>query len=84
MRTQNAEIIAKSLHIQSWQVENTLTLLNNGATLPFISRYRKERTGNLEETQIAQIQDQHEKLVELEKRRQTILKTMDEQGKLTE
>ena len=84
MRTQNAEIIAKSLHIQSWQVENTLTLLNNGATLPFISRYRKERTGNLEETQIAQIQDQHEKLVELEKRRQTILKTIDEQGKLTE
>ena len=84
MSTHHAEIIANNLHIQSWQVENTLTLLNDGATLPFISRYRKERTGNLKETQITQIIDQHEKLVELEKRKTTILKTIDEQGKLTE
>jgi uncharacterized protein len=83
MSTQHAEILSKSMNLQEWQVENTLNLIGEGATIPFISRYRKERTGNLDETQITQIKDQHEKLVELEKRRETILKTIDEQEQLT-
>jgi len=61
-----------------------MELIGEGATIPFISRYRKERTGNLDETQITQIKEQHEKLVELEKRRETILKTIDEQEQLTD
>src|SRR6056297_965552 len=84
MSTQHAETLSKSLNLQEWQVENTLNLIGEGATIPFISRYRKERTGNLDETQITQIKEQHEKLVELEKRRDTILKTIDEQEQLTD
>lgn len=79
-----ASAIASSLQVQEWQVANTLSLLESGATIPFISRYRKEKTGNLDETQITDIQEQTEKLKELQKRRATILKTIDEQGQLTE
>ena len=84
MSKQQANILSKSLNLQEWQVEKTLNLIGEGATIPFISRYRKERTGNLDETQITQIKEQHEKLVELEKRRDTILKTIDEQEQLTD
>lgn len=64
-------------------IKNTLKLLEEGATIPFISRYRKEMTGNLDEVQIADIRDNHKSLQELEKRRETILKSIEEQGKLT-
>jgi len=78
-----AETIAATLNVKDWQVENTLNLFEQGATIPFISRYRKEGTGNLDETEITEIQEQHEKLKELDKRRETILKTIREQDKLT-
>lgn len=76
-------IIAQNLGIKENQVANTITLLNEGATVPFISRYRKERTGSLDEVQIQQIKEQNEKFGELEKRKETVLKTIDEQEKLT-
>src|SRR6056297_307938 len=84
MSTQHTGKLSKSLNIQAWQVKNTLELIGEGATIPFISRYRKERTGDLDETQITQIKEQHEKLVELEKRRETILNTIEEQEQLTD
>lgn len=65
------------------QVKNTLRLLEEGATIPFISRYRKEVTGNLDEVQVAEIRDVNKQLQELEKRRDTILKSIEEQGKLS-
>lgn len=77
-------IIAKNLNLQEYQVSNTLKLLAEGATIPFISRYRKERTGELNEVQIQEIQLQYEKLTELEKRKQTVLKSIEEQGKLSD
>jgi uncharacterized protein len=76
-------LIAKSLSINPKQVQNTVELLNGGATIPFISRYRKEATGALDEVQIADIKELLEKLTETEKRKQTILTTIEEQGKLT-
>jgi len=77
------EIIARQLGIREKQVTNTIELLNEGATVPFISRYRKERTGSLDEMQILQIKEQNEKFTELEKRKETVLKTIDEQEQLT-
>ena len=77
-------IIAKELNISEWQVENTIKLFDEGATIPFISRYRKEVTGSLDEVAIASIKEQYEKIKELEKRKDTILKTIDEQGQLTD
>ena len=76
-------IIAQRLGLGQEQVDNTLALLDTGCTIPFIARYRKERTGNLNEVQIAQISELYEKLQELEKRKETILKTIGEQGALT-
>ncbi|EJX03910.1 transcription accessory protein [gut metagenome] len=70
--------------IAEHRVENTLALLAGGATLPFISRYRKEATGGLDEVQIGAIQDLNNKLHELAKRKETILSTIEEQGKLTD
>jgi protein Tex len=83
MNPKTIEIIALQLGIREKQVESTLELLNEGATVPFISRYRKERTGSLDEVQVLKIKEQGEKLAELEKRKETILKTIDEQEKLT-
>ncbi|MBO4805185.1 MAG: RNA-binding transcriptional accessory protein [Paludibacteraceae bacterium] len=77
-------IIAKALNIQTRQVANTLKLLSEGATIPFISRYRKEMTGELNEVQIQEIQEQFEKLTELDKRKESILKSIEDQGKLTD
>ena len=77
------QIIAETLSLNMHQVENTIELLESGATVPFISRYRKEKTGSLDEVQIAQIKEKSEKFEELEKRKATILTTIDEQGKLT-
>ena len=79
----HVELISADLSIKDWQVENTLNLFLEGATVPFISRYRKERTGSLDEMQIASIKEQHVKYLEIEKRRETMLKTIEEQGKLT-
>ena len=78
------KIIAQQLHLPETGVENTIALLDLGCTIPFIARYRKERTGNLNEVQIGQIADAYDKLKELEKRKETILKTISEQGKLTD
>jgi uncharacterized protein len=76
-------IIAQLIGIQDIQVSNTIALLNEGATIPFISRYRKELTGSLDEVQVESIKNEKEKLEELLKRRETVLKTIDEQNLLT-
>ncbi len=78
------EHIARNLNISNGQVENTLKLLEEGATIPFISRYRKEATGSLDEVQLFDIQKQHTQLQDLDKRREAILKSIEEQGKLTD
>ena len=83
MNSKIIEIIAHALGIRTGQVSNTITLLDEGATVPFISRYRKERTGSLDEVQVLNIKEQHEKYAELGKRKETILKTIGEQGLLT-
>lgn len=80
---QFSSIIANNLSIQEKQVENTLKLLSEGATIPFISRYRKEMTGALNEVQIQEIQTLFEKLNEFAKRKETILQNIKDQGKLT-
>ena len=77
-------LIAKSLNLRERQVENTVNLLNDGATIPFVSRYRKEATVGLNEVAIAQIAEQNEKLHELVHRKEYILQTIEEQGKLTD
>ena len=79
-----ASIISSVLSIAVAQVKATLDLLESGCTIPFISRYRKEATGSLDEVQIAAISDQYDKLCELQKRKVTILSTIEEQGKLTD
>ncbi|MEA3476753.1 MAG: Tex family protein [Bacteroidota bacterium] len=76
--------IADELSIRKDQVVNTIKLLNDGATIPFISRYRKEFTDNLDETAIARIRDRIKQLEIIDKRREAILKSIDEQGKLTD
>ena len=75
--------IAKELNLSAKVVENTLELLNNGATIPFISRYRKEQTGGLDEVNIGLIKDLYDKEVELSKRKETVIKTITEVGKMT-
>jgi len=76
-------LISKELNISELQTENTLVLLEGGATVPFISRYRKELTGSLDEVQIMQIRNRIEQLKELEKRKQAVLESIKEQEKLT-
>ena len=78
-----SQLIAKALGITERQATHTIELLEEGATVPFISRYRKERTGGLDEVQIEAIRTQHEKLKETAKRKETILNTIREQEKLT-
>ena len=77
------KMIASALNIADYQVKHTLSLLQGGATIPFISRYRKEATNGLNEVQISEIKEHYEKLCETAKRKETILKTIEEQGKLT-
>lgn len=83
MTTSFHSLIARSLNIPAGQVERTIGLLGEGATIPFISRYRKEVTGGLDEVQIGNIKDQLDKLTEVKKRKETILSSIEEQGKLT-
>jgi len=78
-----SKLISSALDIREHQVERTVGLLKEGATIPFISRYRKEVTGGLDEVQIGAIKDQYDKLMELVKRKETILKSIEEQEKLT-
>jgi protein Tex len=75
--------IASALGIHENQVRKTIALLDEGATIPFISRYRKEATGSLDEVQVAQIRDMRDQFVELEKRREAILKSLKELEKLS-
>lgn len=77
------DLISSALSIKASQIEKTIGLLDSGATIPFISRYRKEVTGGLDEVQIGAIKEQNDKLNELVKRRETILKSIEEQEKLT-
>lgn len=79
-----AGIISRRLGIGEKQVQAVIGLLHEGATIPFIARYRKERTGSLDEVQIAQIESENSHLEELEQRKQTVLSTIEEQGKLTD
>ncbi len=76
--------IANKVSVANWQVEHCITLFEEGATIPFISRYRKERTGGLDESQVGEIKHNFQKFEELEKRKISILSSIEEQGKLTE
>ncbi len=75
--------ISGTLQLRPLQVKNTVELLDEGATIPFISRYRKERTGSLDEIQVGLVKDEKARMEELLRRRETIIKTIDEQGALT-
>ena len=77
------KIIADSLQLQQKAVENTIALLDEWCTIPFISRYRKEKTNGLYEVQIGDIASQYKKMMELLKRKETVLKTVKEQERLT-
>jgi uncharacterized protein len=79
-----SKLIATEMHLAEPAVENTLKLLDEGCTIPFISRYRKERTGGLDEVQITAISDRWERLKEIAKRKETIVKTITEQDKMTQ
>ena len=78
-----ADIIAQELNLSPKYVGNTLTLIDEGGTIPFISRYRKEKTGGMNEIQVTDVTGRYEKLKEISKRKDTIIKTISEQGKLT-
>ncbi len=77
------QLLAKELSLQPFQVTNALELFAEGATIPFIARYRKERTGEMTETQLRDLSDRHTYLTELEERKQSILESITQQGKLT-
>src|SRR4030043_2205036 len=79
----NIAIVAKKLGLHEWQVENTIRLMDDGATIPFISRYRKEMTGSLDEVQLLHIKDEYERLKELDTRRESVIKSVEEQEKMT-
>jgi protein Tex len=84
MNKKYIEIIQKQLQINTEQVANTISLLESGATIPFISRYRKELTGSLDEVVISTIKNIFEKLIEIDKRRDTIINSIEEQGLMTD
>ena len=77
-------LIAQITGLKAAQVAATVRLIEDGATIPFISRYRKEATGGLDEVQVGRVKDENERFVELARRREFILKTVGEQGKLTD
>ena len=84
MSTTHIILITKTLNLPKNSVENTIKLLDDGATIPFIARYRKEMTGSLDEVAIGDIHTHLKKLRELEKRKETILNAIEEQGALTD
>ena len=79
----NILLIAKKLALHDWQVENTIRLMDGGATVPFISRYRKEMTGSLDEVQLMHIKEEYDRLKDLDARREAIIKSIEEQEKMT-
>jgi len=83
MTDTHIQLLAERLQLPAWKVKNTLGLFADGATIPFISRYRKEATGSLDEVQITDIQREAKRMDDLEARRESILKSIEEQGKLT-
>ncbi len=78
------DTIAGKLGVKDWQVENCILLFEDGGTIPFISRYRKEKTGGLDDVAVAEIRHWYDVFTEMEKRKEGILSTIEEQGKLTE
>ena len=78
------EHIAGQLSVAPWQVEHCVELFDEGATVPFVSRYRKERTGSLDEMQVAEIRHFYTRFIDLDKRKEAVLRSIEEQGKLTE
>lgn len=78
------DFISNNLGVSSWQVEHCVELFEEGSTIPFVSRYRKERTGGLDEVQVTEIKHYYQKFEELEKRKSAVIKSIDEQEKLTE
>lgn len=83
IKQEHLDLISAELSIKNWQVSNVARLIDEGATIPFISRYRKEQTGSLDEVAVASVKEKLAKFEELEKRKQTVLTTIEEQGKLT-
>src|SRR4030043_1290216 len=82
-RNEHIEFVAKKMGLHEWQVENTIRLMDGGATIPFISRYRKEMTGSLDEVQLMHIKDEYERLKELDSRKESVIKSIEEQEKMT-
>ena len=76
-------LVAKKLGLHDWQVENTIRLMDGGATIPFISRYRKEMTGSLDEVQLMHIKEEYDRLKDLDTRKEAVLKSIEEQEKMT-
>ena len=79
----NILLVAKKLGLHDWQVENTIRLMDGGATIPFISRYRKEMTGSLDEVQLMHIKEEYERLKDLDNRKEAVIKSIEEQEKMT-
>jgi protein Tex len=79
----NIGIVAKKLGLHDWQVENTIRLMDDSATIPFISRYRKEMTGSLDEVKLLHIKEEYLRLKDLDSRREAVIKSIDEQEKMT-
>jgi uncharacterized protein len=79
----NIVLVAKKLGLHDWQVENTIRLMDGGATVPFISRYRKEMTGSLDEVQLMHIKEEYDRLKELDARKEAVIKSIEEQEKMT-
>jgi uncharacterized protein len=84
MNKRYVTLIAQLLQVKEWQVENAVTLFAEGATIPFISRYRKEATGSMDEVQVAEIKHRMGVYEELDDRKTTVLKSIEEQGKMTD
>jgi uncharacterized protein len=81
--SKNIGLVAGRLGLHEWQVENTIRLLDDGATIPFISRYRKEMTGSLDEVKLLHIKEEYNRLKELDARRESVIKSIEEQEKMT-
>ncbi|MEN6619643.1 MAG: Tex family protein [Rikenellaceae bacterium] len=77
------DFISNNLRVYAWQVEHCVELFEDGSTIPFVSRYRKERTGGLDEVQVTEIKHYYQKFEDLEKRKTAVIKSIDEQNKLT-
>ena len=84
MNKRYVTLIAQLLQVKEWQVENAVTLFSEGATIPFISRYRKEATGSMDEVQVAEVKHRIGVYEELDDRKATVLKSIEEQGKMTD